>query len=479
MKNLILEEDLSSHPLILGSCNKDSEEGEGYTIFKNTNDKIVEEIKKMNSSSDNWIEDNQMTGAKGQCKIEKKLNNTQFLCIDEHGHYFIKDSKSFKTTNRRGLLQKINDKFNVAEVLNETIAPLYTRDGYGTITFEKYDTFYKRLWGSDYDDEKMKSHMGNYDSHWRISAVTNGAYLDTYEGIILIEGEIKMSGMFCHLTEDGNIVNRDYNFDIKNFLTNKQKTREDLINEIIEHIPDVSYENYGNKWFSNQYAFILKRVESGETYDKHGIRGSVILNISKLEHKGGGKYGDNRSGKANKPKSTTIVPRDHLLAHIIPIINSMEFGTEANISKFVDMKVLDVERSIETPIKRVQKTKIKEKNYSEIFDWSTRDLLMEDIKKLDFERIEKSIIEFSNGIEIGENEDIILDFVEKALDTMELPSFSFDKGEVQEQHDDYIGLVKLPYGINLSFEVAEGDVCEISWAHSIYYTDVVNLKIIE
>jgi hypothetical protein len=111
-----------NHPLVLGTCAKNSDEGEGYTIFKNTNQNIVDEIKSLNVPSDTWVEDNWVTGAKGKCKIDKKLNDKQFLCIDEHGHYFVKDSESFKATSKRDLLQKINDKFNVADVLNETIA---------------------------------------------------------------------------------------------------------------------------------------------------------------------------------------------------------------------------------------------------------------------------------------------------------------------------------------------------------------------
>lgn len=471
----------NTHPLVLGTCAKNSEEGEGFTIFKNTKQDIVEQIKAMNIPSETWTEGSWMTGAKGKCKIEKKLNDKQFLCVDEYGHYFVKDSESFKDSSRRDLLQKINDKFNVSDVLNEIISPIYTSDGYGTITFERYDNYYKKKW-ADYDEEKMKSHMGSYDSHGRISAVITGAHLDTYSGIILVEGEIGGDAMFCYFTEDGNIVNRDYNFDIKNYLNNKPKTREDLVNDIIANIPDVPYEHYGNKWFSSRHAFILNKVEPGETHrNSYGIEGKVVFNISKLEHRGDGKYGDSRSGKANKPKATTKVTKDHLLAHILPIVNTMEFGAEVNVSKFIDMKALDIEEAAQVPVKRVQKTKIKEKDYSDIFDWSTqesREKWFRTDEGLD-EAVEKALVEFSSGINIGDSEDIILEFVEEYLRDADLPSFSFNKGQEQEDHDDYIGLVKLPHGVNLTFKVAEGDACEITWAHSIYYTDVVDLKIVE
>ena len=101
----MITENKNKHQLVLGTCAKNSEEGEGYTIFKNTNQDIVGQIKAMNVPSDTWIEDGFMTGAKGNCKIDKKLNDKQFLCIDEHGHYFVKDSESFKDTNRKDLLE--------------------------------------------------------------------------------------------------------------------------------------------------------------------------------------------------------------------------------------------------------------------------------------------------------------------------------------------------------------------------------------
>lgn len=62
---------LWDHPLVLGRCSKDSEEGEGYTIFKNTNEEMVKNIKTIDVPTDTWIEkDGFMTGgAKGVSRI--------------------------------------------------------------------------------------------------------------------------------------------------------------------------------------------------------------------------------------------------------------------------------------------------------------------------------------------------------------------------------------------------------------------------
>jgi hypothetical protein len=83
-----------------------------------------------------------------------------------------------------------------------------------------------------------------------------------------------------------------------------------------------------------------------------------------------------------------------------------------------------------------------------------------------------------NSIEIGHNEEIVKEIVTDYLYECDLPSFSFNKGECQKNHSKYKGLVKLPHGCNLTFEVEEGDVCEITWAHSIYSTDIVNFELV-
>jgi len=476
----------TKNSLILGKCSKDSEEGEGYTIFKNLDEDMVAQIKEMDQPSDTWIEKQSMFNgmAKGVSKIDKKLNDKQFLCVDEHGHYFIKNADSFGDTNRSALLQKINDKFNVADVLNQSIGPLYTRDGFGVIKFMKYDEYLKETW-TDFEEnrERIDSLHNNYDAHGRIYSKEYGAHIETYGGLFISEGEIGGSAMFCHLNEDGNIVNRDYNYDIKQDLNNKPRGRQELIDEILLHIPDVKYQNHGNKWFSEKFCFIIEAIEEGEILETNsGSDAKAVLKLSKLEHNSGTKYGNNRDGKANMPKSAVPATRAQLLAQILPAINSMEFGSEVDISSYIDMR--EVTPEVDKPVKRVQKTKIDESKYDEPLDWTTSDSREEQIEDYsdeneDWLKFEKALEDFSNGINIGDNEDIIFEYVQNNIESDYLPSFSFEKGEEAPDNSDFRGLIKLPHGVNLTFEVEEGDACEITWAHSIYYTDITNLKIVE
>ncbi len=36
----------------------------------------------------------------------------------------------------------------------------------------------------------------------------------------------------------------------------------------------------------------------------------------------------------------------------------------------------------------------------------------------------------------------------------------------------------MPHGCNFTFEIEEGDTHEITWAHSIYSTNVINIEFI-
>ena len=150
------EKALMNHPLVLGRCAKNSEEGEGYTIFKNTNEELVKKIKAVTVPADTWIEKSggwPHNGAKGVCKVDRQLNDTQFLCVDEHGHYFLKEADTFEESSKKDLLQKINDEFSAADILTESLGTLYTSNGYGVVTFEMYDTHLKNRW-ADFEEKK-------------------------------------------------------------------------------------------------------------------------------------------------------------------------------------------------------------------------------------------------------------------------------------------------------------------------------------
>jgi len=96
----------------------------------------------------------------------------------------------------------------------------------------------------------------------------------------------------------------------------------------------------------------------------------------------------------------------------------------------------------------------------------------------DYEKIVKACEEISKDIDIKNNSDIIEDIMSCELREMDyLPSFCFDKGEAEPDHDNWIGNLYLPYGVVFSFAVCEGDAVEISWSGSIYDTDIYDWKL--
>lgn len=445
-----------NHPLVLGRSSKTGAEGEGYTIFKNTDEELLKKIKALNVPIDTFKE----YGKKGNCKIVQELNDVQRLCVDEAGEYFIKKEHTFAETKTENLLNEINKKFSVSAYLN-TI-PMFSNDGYRKITFTEHGGLMGEGWHS----------LGRVMSH------ETGVYLNTYRGIELIEGNCGGTAMFCHFNVDGNVANRDYNYDIKEFLDNKQKTRQDLIEEIISHIPDESYKNYGNKWFAANHAFVLEKVEPGQKSRSGNYQGKLVFKLTRYDRPKYGSsdtYGDSISGKIKLPKTATPSSREDILSKILPLVNENKFvvGDPVDLSKYINQEKLSNSKSDNKPAeKRVQKTKLDEKKFSEVYDWVNEKFVTEE------DELMKALSNLENGIEIGESEDIIKDMVVELLSDGDLPSFSFNKGQKQPNHSKYIGLVKLPHGCNFTFKVEEGEPCEITWEHSIYYTDVVDFELV-
>ncbi|MHA1483132.1 MAG: hypothetical protein ACTSQA_06820, partial [Candidatus Heimdallarchaeaceae archaeon] len=95
-----MEKTKTKNPLVLGSCSRDSDEGTGFTIYKNTNEDIVNKIKSIEISTDTFTE----WGKKGECKIQNDLGNGQFLCVEKKKKNSVKDADSFESTNRTKLL---------------------------------------------------------------------------------------------------------------------------------------------------------------------------------------------------------------------------------------------------------------------------------------------------------------------------------------------------------------------------------------
>ena len=364
------------------------------------------------------------------------------MCLDGKGKYFIASNAQIDDCLKENLLVEINKKFNVADALNESIGTLYSKDGLSHINF------CLRIY-SDMPADRIY-----YDDFGRIFTKVSGFILSNYKGICLSENCERLgSAMFCYLNEDGNIINRDYNFDITKHLDYKQVTKKEMIENIIKEIPDVPYKNYGKKWFSETHAFFL-------TYGDN-----IIFRLLNAPVKYGRKNEPSFNGTKIPKKGTKDVSREHILQEILPLINVSQYGGKVDLSQYFT----PTEEEGIVSVLRVQETKIKEIDY-EIFD------LTEDEGVLAESGLIGALKNIENSIEIPANEDIVKEYIEDM--NLELPSFSFSKGSRQPTHKNYKGLIKLPHGCNFEFEIEEGDAVEISWSNSIYETNMINLELI-
>lgn len=382
----------------------------GHSIFRNPNTKMVEEIKKITLDDDTFD-----YLSHKNCIMSQKLNEKQCLCMCDKDIYFIISTDQYSTLLHDKLISIINEKFNVVEILNEYFCPIYS-DFMTIIGFKKMD-------------------KNNFIIKYPLETIIEGLkYSLEYDRIIL--SEYKDEEYYeCWLNEDGNIVvSNRFNTKLEN--TSKQKTKEDLLSDLLQFIPDIKYKNYANMWYADEFTFDL---DDNETIFK------IV-----------------RHQRYNPPKTSIDVDRKHLISKILLKVQKYDIKGEIDFSEYI------IEQIPQKPVLRKQKTKLKKSLY-EIFDYSQIEIE---------ENILKALQNIENSIDIDMNDEIVKEWLEEELQYDGLPSFSFNKGEIQENHSKYIGLVTLPHGCNYTFKVAEGDASEISWSHSIYHTDIIDLELV-
>ena len=427
--DIILDEEVSKYEDLVVERTE-----EGYTIFKNLDTEMVESIKNMKFNTEKFNYCNYKNS-----KIVQVLSETQLLALDDKNKYFVIDKESYENSLVDDELNQINAEFSVSKAIKKTFGKLYNYYGQEVIIIENQSVPHKDLSSKMYTERGIK--------------------IDTYGGIEVSQSNgTWCSIMFCYLNRDGNIVNRDYNIDLLKYVGKKGKSKEDYINEVLNKIPDVSYKYYGNKWFSD--SIIIEDVTAA--YDAKDRNATLILKLffAKTPYE---------IKKYKLPKKLVDSSRNDIIAKLLPYLDKIE-GEPIDYSKYLN----GTKPAVTEITKRVQTTIIDEGKYSEVFDL---------VDNPDFvlpEELLNALKNIENSIDIGANELIVAEFIVQYLENeCELPSFSFSKGEEQPENDDYIGLVKLPYGCNFSFCVEEGDAVEISWDHSIYSTSVVGFELID
>lgn len=300
--------------LVLGKCDQDDE----YTIYKNTNEEMVNAIKAFALPEGIFS-----THSHKNAKIVQVLNEKQNLCIDDKGENFVADNEYIDDCRKRNLIEKINKRFSVVEAIQYSLGDLYQENGLMV---------------------KINIHMElDYDALFRMSVSQHGIVFHNNEyRISLSENDDRWcKPMFCHLNKDGNIANRDHNINLTDYFKNKSVLKGEIVEKIIEAIPDVPYKNIGNKWFAEEFAFVLME---NKVDDEPGDKPSEYKDIFRLERlpvKKNGNYGQKYGEKAKMPKrGITVVDKNHILRQILPFVNETRFGGEpVNLSKYINLEV--------------------------------------------------------------------------------------------------------------------------------------------
>lgn len=260
---------------------------------------------------------------------------------------------------------------------------------------------------------------------------------------------------FVYLNEDGNICCRDYNFDIKKYIGNKKSTKHDLIKLIINQIPDIQYQNYGNLYFTDKFALKLDGY-----------------NILRFINNNNNQYTRGRE-KIKIPKKLTTVTRNNILSKLLPSINDLPYFDKIDLSSYIDVENNKNENlSIDTNTRRIQETIINEDDYYVIDLTDESDYIYEN------NEIIECLKNIEYSIDIPSNVCKVIEFIPDILSDCELPSFSFYKGEKQPKHSKFKGLVVFPHNCYFTFNICEGGVSELTHDHSIYQTDIIDIEFV-
>lgn len=286
-----------------------------YTILKNHNEDLVAKIKELAQTPF----DGYVNCFKGRGKIESEMGE-QFICMGEDGNRFFATKDDVEHSKKRTILNLINKTYPVGKYFNENFGSIF---GSSIIKvhsnpFKEYS--YDGLMSACYQENRLWFH--EYCGEIEIGEHSNG-----------------YRTMFCHFNEEGNYVNRDYNFNIVSNSKEKTPTLEQALSQFSQLIPEGGYVRKGDTWYGETAAFSLHSIIEGhdsddddnakETSDNkpHGFR------FFKYESKGKNTYVSlrNKSRKIKLPKTAVESSREELMDAIESRLTEFGFSNSYNL----------------------------------------------------------------------------------------------------------------------------------------------------
>lgn len=426
---------------------KIKDEENGYVEYENPNSEIKKQIQEITIPDNKFLHcgNGMFVGQNVICTIDKKLNEDQYLCLNDKNSYFVCKQEHIDDGIQEYKQKIIYDKFDILKLIKPYIENLYTDKGLLVVVTGE-NRFYTRQ--------------------------EHGVHITIWEDneFNLTFGTSNNSRIGLKFTDEGNILVSN-KLNIEELKNNKPITKQDILNKVLEFLPKTEYLNFNNKYFSGNKCYLI------DTNEKKEYGQNLIFNIEVYESNNGQNYTHGYGPKITKPKSVKPCSYKKTLSTFIHKIN--EIDTPGDDTKLDLSEYVFESNKTEKPIKYTKK--VDENKYTRTWDLTDGfdDIDIEYLK--DFIEIKdfnnNNFKKLCNNL-TQKNADKLLTIVEYYLRDSDLPSFSFDKGEPQPEHYDFKGLVKLPNNIYMSFEVEDGDAEEISWSHSIYNTDIVNLMIL-
>lgn len=299
-----------------------------YTILKNHNEELVAKIKELAKTPfDGYVKCFQ-----GRGKIESEMGD-QFICMGDNGKRFFATREDVENSKKENILNLINKTYPVGTYFNENFGSIF---GYYIISV--HSNPFEHTWNKDKDY--------SYDGLMSACYQEKNLWFHEYCGEIEIgEHSNGYRTMFCHFNEEGNYVNRDYNFNIVSNSKEKTPTLDDALAQFSALIPEGSYVRKDNVWYGEAAAFSLHPIVDGhdsdddeddeddnvkETSDSkpHGFR------FFKYESKGKNTYASLRSRRGTKlklPKTAVESSRKELMDAIESRLTEFGFSNSYNL----------------------------------------------------------------------------------------------------------------------------------------------------
>jgi hypothetical protein len=445
-------------------------------IYKNPNKDIKQKVKDFNLDKTFHI------NTYGNSTILEDIGEGETMCRNDRGRFIVKNEFLEKEIEREKRLSLLK-KYPITPILNKLFSNgIPYNDGFSMVNINE-------SMNEKTGDIKTYCSLTGYEMISEISSERHRIGDASFE-INKLKDKI-ISFFDAKYSDDGNISIDVSDLDIDANILRGMNSKDDMAKEFMKYVPkDIKkLKYYGNKWFdlSSGKGFILYEL------DKRKEDIFNLISFDCFDVNNSGEYNINYTGKKKIPKTAKEVSVNHMIYTVLNKINeSVDMGDNINIYDYVNGD-LEIEKDVAK--KRKQKTKLNFQEYNTIISFnnietnSSIQKQIEEVSKnnnlivLENINIPKNILKATkdifNSINLADNEEKVVEYITQTIEYADfIPSYSFEKGEKQLDNSNYKALVIMPNDCMFTFGVEEGEAIEITNSHSIYATNIVDLKLV-